>query len=173
MARRDPAKPGLADLERHRAAFEAGGITSPEIATALGVSPQKVNAAIKRDGWCRPVAKALSGGPAKGTVTTFTTAEAGDLLTSFAIATLARAHALVTDGDLGPSALKAVSAAAEAAEGILQRLSSGTGPTSPMLRPRARPPTPARPMPLRPPSSPSSRRSRPAASPPWPALPQR
>lgn len=122
MARRDPAKPGLADLERHRAAFEAGGITSPEIATALGVSPQKVNAAIKRDGWCRPVAKALSGGPAKGTVTTFTTAEAGDLLTSFAIATLARAHALVTDGDLGPSALKAVSAAAEAAEGILQRL---------------------------------------------------
>lgn len=121
MARRDPTRPGLADLERHRAAFEAGGITSAEIATALGVSPQKVNAAIKRGGWCRPATKALPGGAAKGTVTTFTTVEAGDLLTSFAIATLTRAHALVTEGDLGPSALKAAAAAAEAAEGILRR----------------------------------------------------
>jgi hypothetical protein len=121
MARRDPSKAGLAGLEPYREAFEAGAVTSAEIADALGISVQKLNAAIKRKSWSRPGTP--KGGPTevKGVVTTFTSADAGDALVSFAMATLGRAHTLVSGGDLGPSALKAVAAAAEAAEGILQR----------------------------------------------------
>lgn len=121
MARRDPDKPGLVALDAHKEAFESGHMTASEIADTLGVSRQKTNAAIKRAGWCRPAARSAPGAAAKGGTTKFTTAEAGDLLVSFGVATLARAHSLVTGGDLGPSALKAVSAAAAAAEGILQR----------------------------------------------------
>lgn len=121
MARRDPSKAGLAGLEPYREAFEAGAVTSAEIADALGVSVQKVNAAIKRKSWSRPGAPKSGPAEGKGVVTTFTSADAGDALVSFAMATLGRAHTLVSGGDLGPSALKAVAAAAEAAEGILQR----------------------------------------------------